>query len=549
VSDPAFRARTAARAREMTLGLALAPHPRGAGGLGGGGGGGGQNDAAAAAAAPLSFLGHAWGAVPPRALEQAVGDWAAMAALGNPAWDVALGQVVPEAARNVRRMLLADGGAEGEAEGGGGGGRSLSVQFAHNSHELVYRVLTSRMLLQKRGQGARRPRVLASDCEFYSLARQLNLLSSSSSSAAAAAAAPEGPSTAAPPPPLLDVLPPVPSEPAETFEARLIEAVRSAAASGEPVAAVCASAVTFLTQRVLVREPAALARRAAEASADGWRRWWRQENKGDEASPPPPFLDPPLVLVDAYHAFAALPIPPLDADADAPAGGPPENLILVAGLLKHAGCGPNAAFAALPPALAARLEPRNSGWLCDFAAHVSVRPTVAGAAAAAEGGEEEEGAPAAAPPPLGYGPGTELAGATPGYVLPLLVFNRSCALRRDIERQLEAPGALSVRRVHARVLALQRRLIDGLPADDGGAAAANSAPLPRSALLPATGSHTLVFRMASPEAARQSVAALAARGALVDCRGACVRVGLGAGHDDADVDALLAAAAAAARGE
>jgi tryptophan 2,3-dioxygenase len=523
VSDPHFRERAASRVRELTLGLGLKPHPRGAGGLsssdGGNDGASSSSSAAAAAAAaaasaPLSFLSHAWGIVPPRALEQALGDWAALAALGNPAWDVAMGTVVPEAEANVRRLLLGEGGG---GDDDGDGSRVLSVQWAHNSHELAYRVLTSRMVAQGGSGDAAPPRLLTSDCEFYSAARQINLLASSSSPSSSSAAAASSSSS-------LAVLPPVASEPAETFEARLLEAVRASAAEGRPLAAVYASAVTFLTQRLLVRDPAALARSVAEASAEGWqRRWWQRSGGGGKSGdddgapllPPPPA---PLVIVDGYHAFCALPIPPLATPAV------PDNLVFIAGLLKHAACGPNAAFAALSPTLAARLLPLNSGWLADFGSHVTVKATTAAADADLS------------PPPAlpGFSAGSELAGATPSFVLPLLVFNRACALRGAIENENHGfSSSLSVARVHSRVVALQQRLIDGLPG--------NGRLLSRSALLPPTGSHTLVFRLPSPQDARACVQALAAKGVMVDCRESCVRVGLGGGHDEADVDALLRA--------
>ena len=57
-----------------------------------------------------------------------------------------------------------------------------------------------------------------------------------------------------------------------------------------------------------------------------------------------------------------------------------------------------------------------------------------------------------------------------------------------------------------------------------------------------------VFVQPNAAAGKAAVAALAARGVLVDCRcsasgQACVRVGFGPGHCAADVDALLSALA------
>lgn len=59
-------------------------------------------------------------------------------------------------------------------------------------------------------------------------------------------------------------------------------------------------------------------------------------------------------------------------------------------------------------------------------------------------------------------------------------------------------------------------------------------------------SHTLVFAQPSAAAAKGAVDALAARGVLVDCRKACVRLGFGPYHDTADVEALLEALKACA---
>jgi tryptophan 2,3-dioxygenase len=537
-SASSFRERTAEKAREYALSLGLAPHPRGARGL--------ATTAAAASSAssttpavPLSFLDHAWGAIPPLALEQGLQDYAALAALGNPAWDAAFGAVVPEAARNVLSLLRGEGGG-GEEDGSSDD--NVSVQFGHNSHELVFRLL-SRPMLQPRcrasssssGSSTPRPlRVLTSDCEFYSLARQLNALSSGADGGT----------------PLVEVLLTVPAEPAETFEARCVEAVRAAAAGGggRGIDAVLVSAVTFLTQRTLVRDPVAFARRVTQAAAAG------EGAAGGVA-------EAPLVVVDAYHAFAALPLPLLppapaassspplpaassDASSSSSSMTIPDNLVVVAGLLKHAGSGPNAAFAALSRALARRLAPLHTGWLADpsvlapGAPGVKVLPTASCSSSSSSSSSSSACA-------LAYGQGSELAGATPAFLAPLLIFNRAAALRRRLGGR-DGP-ALSPARIHARVMALHRRLIAGLEAR-------SSSLLPRAALVPQAyadeaRSHTLVFDLGSGEAARRVVVALAAHGVLVDCRSRCVRVGLGPSHDEADVDALLEAVAEASVAE
>ena len=55
-----------------------------------------------------------------------------------------------------------------------------------------------------------------------------------------------------------------------------------------------------------------------------------------------------------------------------------------------------------------------------------------------------------------------------------------------------------------------------------------------------------MFAQPSAAAAKVAVDALAARGVLVDCRKACLRIGFGSNHSAADVAALLATLRAAA---
>ena len=252
---------------------------------------------------PVAFLDHAWGRPPPQAQLAAFAEAAALWQLGNPAWDVAFGAVLPEASANVRALLRIPEGA-------------ASVQWGHNSHELTARLLSS--LPPAAGSNTGGPQssplhVLTSDAEFYSLTRQLNRAAEAGWARVAA----------------------VPSEPAASFPERCCAAI-AAAAAGDPFSAVCVSQISY-TQRTLLPDVAAFVEAAAAAGAAG---------------PGPP----PLLVIDGYHSFAAVP-----TDLSAAAG----RCCYVGGLLKHAGCGPNAAFATVPAAMAERLRPVLTGWLAD----------------------------------------------------------------------------------------------------------------------------------------------------------------------------------------
>lgn len=90
---------------------------------------------------------------------------AALQQRGNPSWDDLFGQVMPAAAGHIRGLLGMPPAAE-----------PITVQFGHNSHELVVRLLAA---LQERVAGGGVLRVLTSEMEFYSVTRQLNRLAQS----------------------------------------------------------------------------------------------------------------------------------------------------------------------------------------------------------------------------------------------------------------------------------------------------------------------------------------------------------------------------------
>jgi selenocysteine lyase/cysteine desulfurase len=223
---------------------------------------------------------------------------------------------------------------------------ACSVQFGHNSHELVTRLLSA--LVGRRngsaadvgaqtgagagvGDVASPLRVLTSSCEFYSVTRQLNRLMEAGLAEVEA----------------------VPAEPADSFAERCCAALAAAAAAGRPVDVVYVSTTTYLTQQTLVPSIPAFVRglRAAAAATKPAQQW-----QGQGQGQPPATLAAPLIILDGYHGFAGLPTNLAEAAGDC---------CYVAGMLKHAGCGANCAFMTLPAQLAASVRPVLTGWLAD----------------------------------------------------------------------------------------------------------------------------------------------------------------------------------------
>ena len=193
-------------------------------------------------------------------------------------WERIFGEVVPKAQRHVARLLQL--------------GQPERITFAPNTHELVMRVFSAL------GEGP--VRVLTTDSEFHSVARQLARL---------------------------DELPRVrvdrvPTQPFDTFEARLAEA-----ASGASYDLVYLSHVFYNSGRVVAN----LAQIVGAV--------------GDQA----------LVLVDGYHAFCALPV-----SLQALEG----RIFYLAGGYKYAQSGEGACFMYSPPGTS--LRPVDTGWLASF---------------------------------------------------------------------------------------------------------------------------------------------------------------------------------------
>lgn len=145
----------------------------------------------------------------------------------------------------------------------------------------------------------------------------------------------------------------VPAEPADTFPERCAAAVAAAAAAGRHYTAVYVSQVTYLSQRCLLRSiPDFVGRIRAAAAAScaaGAKVLTGTAVGGADSS-----QAAPLVIIDGYHSFCALPIR---------LGAAIQSCCLVGGLLKHAGCGANCAFLVTPPGLV--LRPVFTGWLAD----------------------------------------------------------------------------------------------------------------------------------------------------------------------------------------
>ena len=76
-----------------------------------------------------------------------------MQQLGNPAWDLLFGKVMPQAAANVKRLLgLLPSPAETSASAAHA--EAVSVQFGHNTHELVTRLLSALLAERQRQAGS-----------------------------------------------------------------------------------------------------------------------------------------------------------------------------------------------------------------------------------------------------------------------------------------------------------------------------------------------------------------------------------------------------------
>jgi len=191
----------------------------------------------------------------------------------------------------------------------------------------------------------------------------------------------------------------------------------------------------------------------------------------------------PLVVIDGYHGFMAV---PTDLSAVE------HRAFYLGGGYKYAMAGEGAAFASCPPGYAER--PRDTGWFAGFA---QLSAGSGGKVAYAAGGGRLLGATL---DPTGY-----------------YRFNA-------VQRWLDGLG-VGVAEIHAHVGRLQDRFLAGGPHPE---------------LLPPAGlgerGHFLTFRLPDAGAVH---AALHAAGVITDYREDRLRIGFGLYHDDGDIDELL----------
>lgn len=198
--------------------------------------------------------------------------------------------------------------------------------------------------------------------------------------------------------------------------------------------------------------------------------------------------DGPWVVVDGYHGFMATPTD---------LSGMADRIFYLAGGYKYAMAGEGVCFLHAPPGFGQR--PVNTGW---FAAFDDL---------AARQGE------------VGYAPdGRRFLGST---------FDPSGFYRFNAVQQMLASEGLTTAAISAHCDALKRRFRE-------------SADLADFAVLSEESARFLALQSSRAGAIH---AALAARGVLTDVRGDVLRIGFALYHDAADVDALIAAFAAACR--
>jgi kynureninase len=192
----------------------------------------------------------------------------------------------------------------------------------------------------------------------------------------------------------------------------------------------------------------------------------------------------PLVVIDGYHGFMAVPTD-LSAVED--------RAFYLAGGYKYAMAGEGACFAHCPPGYAER--PRDTGWFAGFA---QLSAGSAGKVAYAPGG-------------------ARLFGAT---------FDPTGIYRFNaVQRWLDDLG-ITVDDIHAHVRGLQRRFL---------AAGPHPELLPPEDATAGERGHFLTFRLADAAGVH---AALHAAGVIADYRDDRLRIGFGLYHNEGDIDEL-----------
>lgn len=200
----------------------------------------------------------------------------------------------------------------------------------------------------------------------------------------------------------------------------------------------------------------------------------------------------PLVVVDGYHAFNALPV-----DLSAVAG----RCFYLGGAYKYAMAGEGACFLHCPPGVGPR--PVVTGWFAGF------------------GALEQDGSGGG----VAYGEdGTRFLGST---------FDPTALYRLDAALGVLDGAGLDPATIHAHVRSLQERFLAALPAEGPG-------PITRARLVPGPDApdrgHFLTFRT---DAAGEARARLREAGVVTDFRRDRLRLGFGIYHEPEDVDRLL----------
>lgn len=250
---------------------------------------------------PLPFLDHAWGKTPPDAHVAATKRQYALYQRGNAAWDVIFGDVLPESIEYIKWILDVGEGA--------------TVEFGHNSHELVSRLLSIKMeklLLGDDGDGGQL-RILTTDTEFYSFTRQMNRLMMNKSPKV--------------------VVETVEIHPISSFAERFNERVRSGTGSWDMV---YVSQCVYSTQETIILDLGSFVSSVQDGLAE----------RGNKDR---------FFVVDGYHGFGAIPT----------SLSPFTNTFYVSGMLKHVGSGANSSFLVVPEGRTGELQPLFTGWIAD----------------------------------------------------------------------------------------------------------------------------------------------------------------------------------------
>ena len=248
----------------------------------------------------LQFLDHAFGCIPPIAYETATEEmYTAYCGMGNYSWDILFEKTMPEAVLHIKSLLdIKDA--------------TTVVEFGHNSHELVTRIISTSFDRLLNCTAKERPiRIITTDTEFYSLTRQINRFTSDQTSHIEAII--------------------VPIHPLDSFMDRLVLNITSV---NKYIDFVYISQITYSQETVIPSIPEAVQRiKDAVCLID---------------------QQYPIVMIDGYHGFGAIPTSLDNVDC-----------IYISGVLKHVGAGANLAFAVVPDCYYNKLQPVLTGWLAD----------------------------------------------------------------------------------------------------------------------------------------------------------------------------------------